>query len=81
MSYYIESKIAGIPCRIQVDSCLVKKPFKGSAFNCDSSDDYYGYTDISFTVLDRKGYKAAWLEKKMTQKDVERIEKEILADR
>ena len=46
--------------------------------NCDSDWDCYGYTEIEFNVLDRKGYKAAWLERKMTQEDRERIELEIV---
>ena len=77
---YIESKVSGIPCLIHVNSVSGKKPFSGSAFNCDSSDDYYGYSDVEFTVLDRKGYKAPWLEKKLTQQDISRIEDQILSN-
>jgi len=45
----------------------------------DASDwDYYGYTDMDFTVLDRKGYKAPWLERKMTSEDVIRIQEEAI---
>ena len=76
--FSIESRIAGIPCIIRVDTCIVVPPFRDSPHNCDSSDDYYGYRDVEFTVLDRKGYKAAWLERKMTVADKNRIEQEIL---
>ncbi len=74
----IESQVAGIPCLIQIDTYVNVKPWKGSAHTCDNSDDFYGYTDIEFTVLDRKGYKAAWLEKKLTAADKKRIEQEII---
>ena len=32
--------------------------------------------DFEFDLLDRKGYRARWLEKKVTEKDVERLERE-----
>lgn len=71
----IPTTISGIPCFIEVDSCVV---VKGSD-TWDSNHDYLGYENIDFTVYDRKGYKANWLAKKMTDKDVARIEKIILA--
>lgn len=71
----IPTTISGIPCYIDVDGCTV---VKGSN-TWDSDQDYYGYSDIDFTVYDRKGYKADWLAKKMTDEDVARIEKIILA--
>lgn len=74
----ISSKISGIPCRIQVTSFLYATPSRGNAFSVDSSDDYYGYCDFEFVVLDRKGYRANWLAKKMTPADVSRIENEIM---
>ena len=74
----IESQIQGIPCQIGVDTLLIVPPWNGPAHTCPSRDDYYGYTEIEFTVYDRKGYKADWLAKKMTGDDIERIEEEIL---
>lgn len=74
----INSQIQGIPCLIEVTTFNVVKPWKGSPFTCPSSDDYYGYTEVEFNVLDRKGYKATWLECKMTDKDIARIKEEIL---
>lgn len=75
----IESNIQGIPCLIKVTTCTVVKPWRGCISKCPSSDDYYGYTEVEFDVLDRKGYKAPWLEKKMSFNDFKRIESEILA--
>lgn len=68
----MESTINGIPCKIGV---LVNgsAPHRGNAFTCDSSDDFYGYADIEYVVLDRKGYRADWLNRMMTQKDQHRI--------
>ena len=72
----IESHIQGIPCLIEVMTCTV---VKGShSYNAASDWDYHGYSEIEFEVLDRKGYKAAWLERKMTPEDKDRIEQQIL---
>ena len=71
----IESTVAGIPCLIQIDHVFVQRPLGPS---CDSDQDCYGYADVEFTVLDRRGYEAPWLVKKMTADDHERIENEIL---
>lgn len=75
----IESNIQGIPCLIEVTTFSRVKPWRGCISNCPSSDDYYGYSEIEFDVLDRKGYRAKWLERKMTAEDKSRIESEILS--
>lgn len=74
----IESRVQGIPCLIEVTTLTVVRPWRGSAQSCPSSDDYYGYSEVEFNVLDRKGYKAAWLEHKMTDDDRDLIKNEIL---
>lgn len=57
-----EASIAGIPCLIEIEHYLDVPPNP----NCwDSADDYYGYTEIEWKVYDRKGYPAAWLERKI----------------
>ncbi len=73
----LAAHIAGIPCLIDVDYCDVQPGLGPSA---DSDWDCYGSTDIGFTVLDRKGYPAKWLERKMTDKDVSEIECQILKE-
>jgi len=70
----IESTVAGIPCLIQIDRCLVVKP----NHRADNDWDYFGYTEISFNVLDRKGRLAPWLTRKITADDTSRIETQIL---
>lgn len=73
----IETQIAGIPCQVQVDHCFVQKPLGP---DCDSDWDCYGYSEVEFTVLDRKGYPARWLEAKMSPEDSDRITDEILKE-
>ena len=71
----IETRVAGIPCIIGVTEyeCV-----KGSySYHAASDWDYYGYTECEFDVLDRRGRKAAWLERKLSDKDCNRIEIEI----
>ena len=73
----IESHIKGIPCIISVTSYHHQK---GSlSYNAPSDLDYYGYIEVEFNVLDRKGYKAPWLERKLTDDEIERIEREIVS--
>ena len=76
----IDSIIQGIPCQIKVESCLIVPSWRGSPHNCPSDLDFYGYHEIEFTVYDRKGYRAKWLEKKLTSEDTDRIEEQILED-
>lgn len=79
MSYLakVESKISGIPCLIGVMTYANVKPWKGSAHSCPSDLDYYGYCEMEYDVLDRKGYMANWLSKKITDYDIERIEEAV----
>lgn len=67
----IETTVAGIPCIIAVEEY-----FEGSySYNAPSDVDYYGSCD--WTVLDRKGYAAEWLARKLTAADESRINREI----
>ena len=70
----LRAKIQGIPCQVRVTHYSKQEPLGPW---CDSDWDCYGYTDIDFEVLDRKGYLAPWLSKKMSQDDVRNIEMEI----
>lgn len=71
----IESKVAGIPCLIGVtDFSSVRGSY---SYNAPSDMDYYGYSESEWDVLDRRGRPAAWLERKLTDDDRQRIEQEI----
>ena len=73
----IETRVAGIPCLINPTHVFVQKPMGPSA---DSDWDCYGYSEIEFTVCDRRGRPAPWLERKMTDKDKQEIETLILEE-
>lgn len=70
-----DTYICGIPCQVKVTRYLV---VKGSYSRDAASDmDYYGYTEMDYEILDRRGYPAAWLESKLTEGERRRIEDEI----
>lgn len=77
MTTTIEHTIDGIPCLIGVTYFKQVKPWKGSVESCPSDLDFYGYTESDFIILDRKGYKADWLEKKLTGADIMDIKSKI----
>lgn len=76
----IRTTIQGIPCIVEETHIYYTKPSFKPACLCDSPSEFYGDYEVEFDVFDRKGYRAAWLERKMTDKDRERIEQEILDD-
>lgn len=61
----ISHRLAGIPCLIGVRMCKKYPPNP----NADNPDDYYGYWDVDYDILDQKGKAAAWLENKATKSD------------
>jgi len=61
----ISHRLAGIPCLIGVRMCKKYPPNP----KADNPDDYYGYCDVDYDILDSKGKPAAWLEKKATKSD------------
>jgi hypothetical protein len=71
----METHIAGIPCTICVE-CVRAVPPDPRA---DNPWDYYGYTEFDYTVCDRRGRPAPWLEKKLTRADEARIHDEYFA--
>ena len=66
----IESTVAGIPCIIVVEEYVEGNPYAGNDI------DYRG--ECSWTVCDRRGRYAPWLERKLTSKDEDRITNEIV---
>jgi len=70
MSFEFASRVAGIPCIISVIE------YSPGNSNYQYSDwDHDGYCE--WEVLDRKGYTAPWLTKKLTASDSNRIFDEI----
>lgn len=75
--HQFHSQVAGIPCLIGIESYHKVAPWKGSPQSCPSDMDFYGYEENVWEVLDRKGYAAPWLNKKLKTADVQRIEVEV----
>lgn len=71
---FLETTISGIPCRVEL---LSYRPYRDNRRG--HIDDWLpdDPVEIEFEVFDRKGYPAPWLAKKMTDKDIRRIEGEL----
>lgn len=71
----IETRIAGIPCRIGVTEWEKYRPGRssGPVESCYEDEGGCG----CWEVLDRRGRPAPWLERKMTEQDESRIECEL----
>jgi hypothetical protein len=70
-----ESRVCGIPCIIRVKYWEVYIPAQrsGPPERCYPEEGGEG----DWEILDRKGRPAAWLEKKLTESDRQRIDAEI----
>ena len=74
----ITTRIQGIPCQVEMTGGTYTSPDYGT---WASDIDYYGgWHDVQFEVYDMKGYRARWLEQKMTPADEERIIEELIND-
>jgi hypothetical protein len=72
------TRVGGIPCQCLVYSYYPAVPMRitGTGFgDADPPEDEV----FEFRLLDRKGYPADWLERKLTNNDADRIKKEYLA--
>ena len=69
--YLIPADIAGIPCLLATDT--VSETRGSYSRSAETDVEYYGAIQVEFVVLDRKGYKAAWLEKKITPKIMQEL--------
>jgi hypothetical protein len=77
----ISTHIQGIPCQVKMVYGHYQEPWRGSPHDCPSDWDYYGgWVELEFEVYDRKGYRAKWLERKMTPEDEDRIISELLSE-
>jgi hypothetical protein len=71
MDTTITTQIAGIPCQLRV-----------TYWEATTTATWYTPAeggDIEYEVLDRRGYPAPWLERKLTDLDRQRLEVEINA--
>ena len=74
----IVMRIAGVPCLIGVTGYLYQPPCKGHPSTCASDWDYYGYEEIEWEILDRRGKPAPWLDRKLSPADRGEITRELL---
>lgn len=66
----LEARVCGIPCQVEIVNAHYVKPQSHNPYNCDSDMDHRGYwVNIIYDLYDRRGYRAKWLENKMTPKD------------
>ena len=75
MTYDFDTTVQGIPCGVVVTHYL---DVPGSfSRNAASDVDYYGFTECDWHIVDRRGRKAEWLERKLSEEDERRISKEV----
>ena len=71
----INTRIAGIPAKVGVTHVYKQR---GSHLPNEVSDlDYYGYMEFEYEVLDTRGKRAVWLERKLTDVMRTQIEQQI----
>lgn len=72
----IDTTVRGIPCIIGVLD--YERVYGSFSYNAPSDLDHDGYIDCEWDLLDRKGYPAKWLERKLTSKDRDQIDDTII---
>ncbi len=70
-----DTQIEGIPCICKVTYYSPAKPMTGSGYgDCDPPEE----EEFDFEILDRKGYRAHWLERKVDTHVEFRLQDEYL---
>ena len=59
-----DTRVAGIPCQIGVLNYERHAPM--SAHQAHSDIEFYGYSEVDYVVLDRRGNPAPWLQNKVS---------------
>lgn len=72
----IEHRIDGIPCRIGVVTYHYSRGTYSS--RAETPDEYYGFCETEWDIIDRKGYLAPWLERIANDYDNEYIRDAII---
>ncbi len=71
----LEARVCGIPCLINVTYQSYEPP---RPHIWDSDLDYYGGWDVEWSLHDTRGRPAPWLERKLSQRDRDRLTDEIV---
>lgn len=72
-----ETQVAGIPCQCLVYHYQEELPMRITGTGFGDADPPEP-EEFDFRILDRKGYPAPWLERKLTTDDHERLKQEYL---
>ena len=74
MHYRFESRVAGIPCLIEVTHYAPAV----EAYRQGHPDDWMPGepAELEFQVYDRQGRIASWLQRKLTERECQRIEQQ-----
>lgn len=74
MDTQFTTKVSGIPCICEVTHFIRARPgrYSGPPEDCYPDEP----SEFEFNILDTKGRRAEWLENKLTQDDIERLEDE-----
>jgi hypothetical protein len=71
----VQTHVRGMPCT----AVAIHVHIHPADPKTDASDwDYYGYDEVEFALYDRKGYRARWLEKLMTDDEAGLIRQELI---
>lgn len=73
----LDHRISGIPCQIEVTE-FFRHYIPYAALREDADFDEGVSYEIDYQVLDRKGYKADWLENKVTSAEHDKIIDKII---
>lgn len=72
---FLPVRIAGIPCTVEIHTA---EEHKGSfSYDAPSDLDYHGYWELDYTICDRRGNPANWLESKASPADIAAVEEAI----
>lgn len=66
----VPATFSGIPCLVGVHYFRAIPPWRGSAQSCPSDLDWTGYTEAEWDLLNLRGYRIEWLERKVDEGDV-----------
>ncbi len=75
----LKTSAAGIPCKVKVTR-YKKRKGNFSSFALDP-EEFYGWTELNYRILDRKGYKADWLRNKLDEEGLtEDFEQDLMQE-
>lgn len=77
--FIFSTRVSGIPCKIKVNYYKPEQPLRHFGPNLEDVLPPEP-SEIVYEILDRKGYPAAWLARKITDSEDARIQDEFLGN-